>query len=244
MAQYILKRLLGIILVLWIISMATFALMHSVPGGPWDSGKWPIQGEAKANLEKKYGLDKPIWQQYLIYMGNALHFDFGHPFSAPEETVFEVLQRTWPVSLQLAGLTVIVFVPIGFILGVIAAFKPNSIIDYLCTFFSTIGLIIPSFLLAFFFILVFGVILKWLPTQGWNDSRYWILGGLINKTWIMPCTIWGLGLLAPVARYTRAAILDVIKSDYIRTARAKGLAKGIIFFRHIDRKSTRLNSSH
>ena len=94
MAQYILKRILGIILVLWVISMVTFALMHAVPGGPWDSGKWPIQGAAKVNLEKLYGLDKPIWQQYLIYMGNALRGDFGHPFSAPEETVFQVLART------------------------------------------------------------------------------------------------------------------------------------------------------
>ncbi len=237
MAQYILKRILGIILVLWVISMVTFALMHAVPGGPWDSGKWPIQGAAKANLEKLYGLDKPIWQQYLIYMGNALRGDFGHPFSAPEETVFQVLARTWPVSLQLAGLTVLVWVPIGFLLGVIAAFHPNSIIDYFCTLMATIGLIIPSFVLAFFFILVFGVLFKALPTQGWNDSRYWILGGLVNKTWIMPVTIWGLGLLAPVARYTRAAILDVIKSDYVRTARAKGLKRNVIFFRHILRNA-------
>lgn len=237
MAQYIFKRIIGIIFVLWVISMATFALMHAVPGGPWDSGKWPIQGQAKANLEKLYGLDKPIWQQYLIYMGNAFKGDFGRPFSAPEETVFQVLARTWPISLQLAGLTVIVFVPIGFLLGVLAAFNPNTIIDTICTILATIGLIIPSFVLAYVFILFFGVLWKVFPIQGWNDSRYWILGGLVNKTWIMPVTIWGLGLLAPIARYTRAAILDVIKSDYVRTARAKGLRKGLILSRHIMRNA-------
>lgn len=237
MAQYIFKRILGIIMVLWIISMATFALMHAVPGGPWDSGKWPLQGQAKANLEKLYGLDKPLWQQYLIYMGNAFRGDFGRPFSAPEETVFQVLKRTWPISLQLAGMTVAIFVPLGFLIGVVAAFNPNSFIDTICTFLATIGLIIPSFVLAYVFILLFGVVWKVLPVQGWNDSRYWIMGGLINKTWIMPVTIWGLGLLAPVARYTRASILDVIKSDFVRTARAKGLRKVVIFFRHILRNA-------
>lgn len=237
MARYITLRIIGIVLVLIIISMVTFALMHIVPGGPWDAGKWPLSGAAKDNMLKLYGLDKPLWQQYLTYVKNALRLDFGTPYTAPEMTVLQVFGNTWPVSLQLAGLTMLIFFPIGFGLGVISALKPYTWIDYLCTVISTLGLMIPSFVLAFAFIMFFGVTLKWLPIMGWNESRMWILGGLVNKTWIMPVTIWGLGVMAPITRYTRMSILEVIQSDYVRTAWAKGLSQKLVLWKHVMRNA-------
>jgi peptide/nickel transport system permease protein len=237
MFRYVLFRILGIVVVLVIISMVTFALMYAVPGGPWDVGKWPLTGTARANMLHLYGLDKPLWQQYLIYVRNVLRLDFGVPYTAPEMTVLQVFGRTWPVSLQLAGMTMLIYFPIGFGLGVWSALKPNTWIDNFCTVISTMGLLIPSFVMAFAFIMIFSVTLKWLPIMGWNEERYWILGGLINKTWIMPVTIWGLGVMAPITRYTRMSILEVIQSDYVRTAWAKGLSQKVVLWHHIMRNA-------
>jgi ABC-type dipeptide/oligopeptide/nickel transport system permease component len=211
--------------------------MHATPGGPWDAGKWPLTGPARANMLKLYGLDKPMWQQYLTYLRNALRLDFGVPFTAPEETVLQVFARTWPVSLQLAGMTMLIFFPLGFGLGVLGAVRQYSWVDQFVTVISVSGLLIPSFVLAYAFIMIFGVALKWLPVIGWNDSREWIIPGVFNKTWVMPVAVWGLGVMAPLARYTRAAITEVMNSDYVRTARAKGLREQAILWRHIMRNA-------
>ena len=237
MLRYIGMRILGLIGVVLAISFVTFMLMHSVPGGPWDAGKFPLTGTARENMLHLYGMDKPLIEQYLIYMRNAFRLDFGTPFTAPEETVTQVFARTWPVSLQFAGYTILIFFPLGIGLGILSALRRQTWIDYAVTVLSLIGILIPSFVLAFAFIMVFGVAFDWLPILGWNDSREWLIPGVINKTWIMPVAIWGLGIMAILARYTRAAVIEVMSSDYVRTARAKGLSERLVLWRHIMRNA-------
>jgi ABC-type dipeptide/oligopeptide/nickel transport system permease component len=237
MARYIAWRIAGLFAVVLTISAITFALMRSVPGGPWDSGKFPLTGPARENMLHLYGMDKPLIEQYLIYLGNALRLDFGVPFTAPEETVLQVFARTWPVSLHLAGLTMLIFFPLGFGLGILGAVKRRTWIDHVVTVVSLAGNLIPSFVMAFVFIMVFGVALKWLPTLGWTDSREWLIPGVLNKTWIMPVAVWGVAVMAPLARYTRSAVTEVIHSDYVRTARAKGLPGRLVLWRHVMRNA-------
>jgi ABC-type dipeptide/oligopeptide/nickel transport system permease component len=237
MFRYIGMRILGLIGVVLVISLITFLLMHTTPGGPWDSGKFPLTGPARDNMLHLYGLDKPLVEQYLIYIRNAAKLDFGIPYTAPEETVLEVFGRTWPISLQLAGYTMLIYFPLGIGLGILSAVKRGTWIDYVVTVVSLIGILIPSFVLAYAFIMIFGVALNLLPIMGWNDSREWLIPGVINKTWIMPVTIWGMSIMAGLARYTRTAVIEVMSSDYVRTARAKGLPERLVLWRHIMRNA-------
>lgn len=222
MARYLVGRLIGLIIVFVVVSMVAFLLMHSVPGGPFDEEKSPLPPAAKANILRKYGLDRPLYVQYARYMWSALHGDFGISFQSPTETVLQTIGRTWPVSIRLGGLTILLALPLGICFGVIAAVKQNTWVDYLATFVSTLGLTVPNFVIATWLLLLFAVRLRWLPTGGWGD---W-------KTWIMPVITLGLGPLALAARYTRSSLIEVLRSDYIRTARAKGLSETSVILRH------------
>ncbi|GAC1353637.1 MAG: ABC transporter permease [Herpetosiphon sp.] len=222
MARYLLGRLIGLAGVFVAVSMVAFLLMHSIPGGPFDEEKSPLPPAAKANMLRKYGLDRPIYIQYLRYMGSAAHGDFGISFQNPTETVVQTIARTWPVSLRLGGLTIISALPLGILLGIIAAVKQNSWTDYVATFVSTLGLTVPNFVIATWLLLLFSVRLHWLPTGGWNG---W-------QTWIMPVVALGLGPMALAARYTRSSLIEVMRADYIRTAHAKGLNGRTVIMRH------------
>src|SRR3712207_6012236 len=222
MARYLLGRLIGLAVVFVIVSIVAFLLMHSVPGGPFDEEKSPLPPAAKANILRKYGLDKPLYVQYLRYMGSALHGDFGISFQSPTESVLSLIGRTWPTSMKLGGLTILIALPTGIALGTIAAVKQNSWIDYIVTFISTLGITVPNFVVATWLLLLFSVRLRWLPTGGWGDWR----------TWIMPVLAFSLGPSALAARYTRSSLIEVIHSDYIRTARAKGLGEVTVIWRH------------
>ncbi len=222
MARYLLGRLIGLVGVFIAVSMVAFLLMHSIPGGPFDEEKSPLPPAARANILRKYGLDRPLYIQYLRYMGSALHGDFGISFQNPTETVLQTIGRTWPVSLRLGGLTIICALPLGILLGIIAAVKQNTWIDYVATFVSTLGLTVPNFVIATWLLLLFAVRLHWLPTGGWNGWR----------TWIMPVIALGLGPMALAARYTRSSLIEVMRADYIRTARAKGLSGTMVIMRH------------
>jgi ABC-type dipeptide/oligopeptide/nickel transport system permease component len=197
--------------------------MHSTPGGPFDEPNMPLPPAAKANILKKYGLDQPLHIQYLNYMGNALRGDFGISFSSPTETVAEVIGRTWPISIALGGLTAVVAIGLGIFFGIIAGIKQNTWVDYVVTFIATLGLTVPNFVVALWLILIFAVQLKVLPLGGWGDD--W-------RQMIMPVIALGMGPLGIAARYTRASITDVFTADYIRTARAKGLAERMVVMRH------------
>ena len=168
MGRYILGRLGGLLIAFVLVSMITFLLMHAVPGGPFDETKQPLPEAAKANILRKYGLDKPIWEQYLRYMWNAVHLDFGIPFQSPTETVTGLIARVWPPTLQLAGVVILLSYSLGLILGIIAAIHQNSWIDHLVTVMATLGFAVPSFVVAIWMILIFAVSLHWLPTGGWG----------------------------------------------------------------------------
>lgn len=223
MLRYIMGRLIGLATVFLLVSIVAFTLMHSIPGGPFDEAQMPLPPAAKANIMAKYGLDKPLYEQYLRYMGNALRGDFGISFQSPDETVIDLISRTWPTSIQLGGLAVLLGLGTGVLLGIIAAIKQNTWIDYVVTFGATLGLTVPNFVIGIWLILIFAVQLRWLPVGGWSGD--W-------KTWIMPGIALSVGPLGIAARYTRASVVEVIGADYIRTARAKGLAEMVVIMRH------------
>lgn len=223
MVAYIAKRLAGLAFVFILVSIVAFLLMHSTPGGPFDEPNMPLPPAAKANILKKYGLDQPLHIQYINYMSNALRGDFGFSFSSPTETVAEVIGRTWPISIMLGGLTAIVAIGLGIVFGIVAGVKQNTWIDYIVTFIATLGLTVPNFVVALWLILIFAVQFKVLPLGGWGDDWRQI---------IMPAIALGMGPLGIAARYTRASLTDVFTADYIRTARAKGLAEQMVVFRH------------
>jgi ABC-type dipeptide/oligopeptide/nickel transport system permease component len=187
----------------------------------------PLPPAAKANILRKYGLDKPLYEQYARYMWNALRGDFGISFQSPTDTVIQLIGRTWPVSIQLGGLAILVAFTSGLLFGIIAAVKQNTWIDYLVTFISTLGITVPNFVIGIWLVLIFVVRLRWLPTGGWPTAS-----GGDWKTLIMPVITLSLGPSALVARYTRSSLIDVIHSDYIRTARAKGLGERAVVLRH------------
>lgn len=222
MARYLLGRLAGIVVVLLIVSVVIFLLMHAIPGGPFDEDKVPLSAAAKANYLAKYGLDKPLPEQYVRYMANALRGDFGIPFQSPTETVSGLIGRTWPVSAMLGLVTLLVAIPLGFVLGVLAASRQNTWVDYLTSSTATLGLTVPNFVVAVWLVLLFAVQWRVLPTGGWGEWYHYI----------MPVTALALAPMALTARYTRVSILEVSRSDYIRTARAKGLSSPQILWRH------------
>jgi ABC-type dipeptide/oligopeptide/nickel transport system permease component len=208
---------------IFMASVITFVLMHSVPGGPFDETKMPLPPAAKANILRKYGLDKPIWEQYLRYVWSALHLDFGVSFQSPTETVIGLIARVWPVTMQIGILTILISYIGGLALGIIASVKQNTWIDYATTFFATMGITVPNFVIAIWLMLIFSVGLRWLPTGGWGEPRHLI----------MPIIAYSLNPMALVARYTRVSMLEAIHADYVRTARAKGLRERAVILRHV-----------
>ncbi len=223
MGRFILMRLLGLVPVLLILSIFTFAIMHEVPGAPWKYGQRPFSEAQIAALEARYGLDKPVWQQYLIWLRGVLRLDFGMSFEHPDETVLGLIARTWPTTAHLGGMALLIAFGVGVPLGLVAALKQNTWVDYLATLASIVGFVTPHFVWGILFILIFSLALKLLPTGGWEGP----------STWIMPVVAYCLAPIATIARYTRAAVIDVLRTDYVRTARAKGLRERTVLGRHV-----------
>ena len=223
MLRYLLTRLVGLAGVLLVVSIMTFLLMHSIPGGPFDEGQMPLSVEARAAIARKYNLDKPLHEQYLSYMGAALRLDFGIPYQSPGETVTQLIARTWPVTAHLGLMTIALAFVVGLPLGIIAAVRQNSWVDYLATGFSLFGFITPHFVIAIGLILLFTNVLGWLPTGGWDEPRQWI----------MPTLAYAAGPSAIIARFMRSSVVDVIGADYVRTARAKGLSGKVVLLKHV-----------
>ena len=222
MLRYILGRLVGIVMVFIVVSIVVFLLMHAIPGGPFDEDKMPLSPAAKANYLRKYGLDKPLPEQYLRYMWAALQGDFGIPFQSPTETVSGLIARTWPVSIKL-GLVALAFaLPLGLLLGILGAMRQNTWIDYLTSSISVFGLAVPNFVIAVWLVLLLSATFRLLPTGGWGEWYHYI----------MPAIALGMAPMALTARYTRSGILEVSRADFIRTARSKGLSERQVLFRH------------
>ncbi|MCD6291612.1 MAG: ABC transporter permease [Anaerolineae bacterium] len=223
MTRYIIGRLASLVFVFFAVSIVTFLLMHAVPGGPFDETKMPLPPEAKANILHKYGLDRPLWEQYTRYMWRAFHFDFGISYQSPTESVTDLIRRVWPPTIQLGAATITLAYAMGLIFGILAAIRQNSWLDYTVTFLATLGITVPNFVIATWLVLLFAVRLRWLPTGGWEEP----------KNVIMPMLAYALGPMAMVARYTRVSMLEALRADYVRTARAKGLTEKAVIFRHV-----------
>lgn len=227
MIRYILGRIASIVLTFTVVSVIVFLMMHAVPGGPFDGNDMPVSDEVKAKLNASLGLDQPLYVQYFKYMWGVLHFDFGIPFQSPGETTLQLLGRAWPPSLILGGAGVLIGAPLGILLGMAAALRRNSWIDYLASAFATLGLTIPVFVISMGLIMVFAVWLNWLPASGWGKPHAWIL----------PITAYAAIPMATYARYTRSAMLDVLTKPFVTVLRAKGLSERRIIFQHVLRNA-------
>jgi len=231
MGRYIFSRIIGLLVTLLGLSLAVFLLMHSIPGGPFNlegGDKGIAMPEAiRKEILKNAGLDKPLPIQYVNYVWRAMHLDFGVSFIRPTETVTELIGRTWMVSAQLGVVTLLFAVIIGMSLGVWAALHQNSWIDYSATTLAVAGSVFPNFVIGIVLVMVFGVLLKWLPTNGWDGPRYWI----------MPVVAYSLLPISQIARFTRSSVLEVMGEDYVRTARAKGLPEKLVILKHILRNA-------
>jgi ABC-type dipeptide/oligopeptide/nickel transport system permease component len=227
MIMFIVKRLVSTLLTFFIVSIVIFLMMHAVPGGPFDGNDMPVSEAVRAKLMAQLGLDKPLHVQYFNYMWGVLHLDFGVPFQSPGETVLELLARAWPPSLILGGLGMLIGVPLGILLGMAAALKRNSWIDYLASAVATLGLTIPVFVTSMLLILVFAVWLDWLPAKGWG----------LPYSWLLPIIAYATLPLATYARYTRSAMLDTLNKPFVTVLRAKGLSERRIIFQHVLRNS-------
>jgi oligopeptide transport system permease protein len=223
MIRYFLTRLAGAIPTLFIIVTATFFLMRAAPGGPFDQEQ-TLPPEIVANLQRAYGLDQPIWTQYGRYLGSLLHGDFGPSFKYKDFTVTELIAQGFPVTLQLGVIAMTLALLSGIPLGIFAALRHNLAADYLTMSVAVMGIAIPSFVVLPFLGLVFGIKLHWLPVAGWEpDSPRYLL---------LPVIALALPPLAYIARMTRGSMLEVLRSDFIRTARAKGLPLYSIVMTH------------
>jgi oligopeptide transport system permease protein len=226
MGRFVLRRILWLILVLFVVLLITFILMHLVPGGPWDREK-ALAPKVIEALNKRYGLDLPLWRQFVNYVFGVLHGDLGISYSYADRTVTSLLIHGVPITATLGVLAFVFAQAIGIPFGVAAALKQNSPVDYASVLFSTIFASIPGFVLGILLMVIFSVVLHWLPTSGWGSVRQLI----------MPVFCLAALPAAQSARITRASTLDVMRLDYVRTARSKGILESTIRVRHIFRNS-------
>jgi oligopeptide transport system permease protein len=223
MTRYFFTRLAGAIPTLFIIITITFFLMRAAPGGPFDQEQ-ALAPEIKANLQRAYGLDQPVWTQYGRYLKSLLHGDFGPSFKYKDFTVTELIGQGFPITLQLGAMAIVLALLLGIPLGTFAALRHNSAADTATMSLVVTGIAIPSFVILPFLGLLFGVYLHWLPVSGWES------GSLRHAA--LPVIALVLPPLAYVARLTRGSMLEVLQSHYIRTAFAKGLPLHSVIFRH------------
>ncbi len=221
MFRFIARRLLETIPVLLIIITATFFMIRFVPGGPFTAEK-AVTKEILHNLEAHYGLDKPLYQQYFDYLISLAKGDLGPSFKYPNRTVNEIIGDKLPVSLELGLTSLAVALVVGISLGVLAAVKRNSWLDYLSSSVAMVGICVPTFVLGPVLVLIFAIHLGWFNASGWYMP--------IDR--VLPAATLGLVYSAYVARLTRGGMLEVLNQDYIRTARAKGASEFRVIFRH------------
>jgi ABC-type dipeptide/oligopeptide/nickel transport system permease component len=227
MIYYVIKRLVSVVVTFLVVSVVIFLMMHAVPGGPFDGNEMPVSEAVRDKLMASLGLDQPLHIQYLKYMSGVLRFDFGVPFQAPGETVTSLIAHAWVPSLVLGGFGMLLGAPLGILLGLAAALRRNSWVDYLASALSTLGLTVPVFVTSMGLILVFSVWLKWLPASGWGKPERWIL----------PILAYSAIPLATYARYTRSAVLDTLNRHFVTALRARGLSESRIMFQHVLRNS-------
>ena len=252
MGKFLIRRLLWLIPVILVVSTITFLLMHAAPGGPWDRDLSARQVDPRTQemLNEYYGLDKPLWRQYMAYLIGDVNSegkfdcglicgDLGPSYRQRGLTIQQILfmppegkgffYSRAGYSLRLGVFALIFAIIIGIPAGVIAALKQNTWIDYLSLFIVTIGISVPNFVMAIFLIIIFasGLHMVSIVPTSWDEVSVWIL----------PTVILGFNTMARTARLTRSSMLEVMRQDYIRTARSKGLAEGVVVFRHMIKNS-------
>lgn len=226
MLKFVLKRCLGALPTLWLLSTLTFFLLRLAPGGPFDTDHaWPP--EIKANIERKYELDQPILTQYTHWLGDVARGDLRESFQYLGRPVTEIISQSLPTSVALGAMALLLAVGLGIPLGVIAAWKRGTWLDASAVFLAIAGVSLPSYLVASLLILVFSFWLQWFPPALWDGPA----------SWILPAVTLGSRPLAIVARLTRASMLEALQADYIRTAYSKGLPTTSVIFKHALRNS-------
>ena len=222
MIAFTIRRVILIFPLLFAVATVTFFLMHGVKGGPFDQDR-PLSATTRANLDARYGLDKSLPEQYVLYVTNLVQGDLGISFSN-DRPVRDIIKDRFPVSIQLGLCAFVMAVVLGLSLGIVSAIYQNGPMDYIGVFFATAGAALPSFILAPVLVIIFAVGLGWFKVLGWEFGDY--------QKMVLPTIALGTLPTAFVARITRASMLDVLRQDYIRTAKAKGLASQRVVLRH------------
>lgn len=228
MLAYTFRRLLITIPTLMVVIGLVYILLFSAPGGPFDSER-VVPEAIQAQLMAKYHLDLPYWKQYLLYIGQLLQGDLGVSYRYADWSVNELVGSALPVSLTIGGLSIILSLLIGVLLGALAALYRNSFVDYVVMALGSLGSVVPSFVLGPLLVLAFAIGLQWLPSGGWDHFSWQFM--------VLPVSLLTLINVSTLARIMRASMVEVMGSNYIRTARAKGLPMHLIVFRHALRPS-------
>ena len=223
MWAYVVRRLLVTIPTVLAVVTICYLLLHATPGGPFDAER-KVSDAVLANLQAKYHLDLPLWQQYLYYLRDLLHGDLGASFRYADWSVNDLVARALPVSLVIGGTAMVVSVVVGIAIGILAALRQNSAVDHVAMLVGNVGSVLPSFVLGPVLVLVFAITLPWLPSGGWDDfaPRYMVL----------PIALLTLINISTIGRIMRGSLIEVMSSNFIRTARAKGLPMRVIVMRH------------
>ncbi|MDP6657881.1 MAG: ABC transporter permease [Nitrospinaceae bacterium] len=221
MLTYFFKRVLHGIPVLVVVATLTFVIMRLVPGGPFDEEK-KLPPEILANIQAKYHLDEPVITQYLLYLKQLTQGDMGPSYKYIGRDVTDIISDTFPVSITLGLLAMFVVVGVGVPAGMWSAYRQNSMVDRVCVFFAMLGVSVPSFVLGTVLVWLMSHKLHWFPPALWEGPRHMIL----------PALALGAPFTGYIARLTRSAVLEVLASDYIRTARAKGLSESMVLIKH------------
>ena len=223
MWSYVFRRVLVTIPTVLAVVTLCYLLLHATPGGPFDSER-KVSDAVLANLQAKYHLDMPLWKQYLYYLDSLLHGDLGASFRYADWSVNDLVARALPVSLAIGGTAMVIAVIVGVAMGIVAALRQNSAVDYLVMLFGNVGSVLPSFVLGPVLVLVFAIALPWLPSGGWDDfaPRYMVL----------PVALLTLLNMSTIGRIMRGSLIEVLSSNFIRTARAKGLPMRVVVMRH------------
>ncbi|MEO7108297.1 MAG: oligopeptide ABC transporter permease OppB [Rhodoferax sp.] len=223
MWSYTLRRVLAAIPTVLVVITVCYLLLHATPGGPFDSDR-KVSAAVLANLEAKYHLNMPLWQQYLYYLKGLLHGDLGASFRYADWSVNDLVAAALPISMTIGGVAMLLSVVIGVGLGIFAALRQNSFVDYFVMLLGNIGSAFPSFVLGPVMIMVFAIGFKWFPAGGWNDFEL--------RFMVLPIALLTIINVSTIGRVMRGSLIEVLHSNFIRTARAKGLPTRVVVLRH------------
>ncbi len=228
MLKFIIKRFAVAVPTLLVLITISFFLMQTAPGSPF-TGERNLPPEILKNIEAKYHLDKPLYEQYFLYLGNLVRGDLGPSFKYRDYSVNDLLEQSFPVSLKIGSVAFVFTVLVGVTIGTLAALKQNTVLDYIIMALAMTGVVLPSFVIAPLLVLIFSITLQWLPAGGWNGGAW--------EYMVLPVTAMAIMYMASIARIQRSSMIEVLNSNYIRTARAKGLPWRVIILRHALRPS-------